>query len=304
MSTLGLSSADQKAIENFRQQAVEPSETKLVLLYFSATWSNACKSFGAMLANIAKSYASKGVVVTSFDIDQNKIIADQLRVQSVPTLYALFQGQLVADLTPANGEAQLKQALDQLLTQLPIAAEAAGEEDIEQILEAGNKALDDSDAEQAVTLLGQAYDLKPEEAAVVGAYARALILAGDIKKAEALLSALPEDMKDKPEIHRAEAALSLAKQADSVNLDQLENLRAKVENYPDDDEARFALACDLIAVGNRDGAADQLLAILAHNRDWNEGAARTKLLQLFEVVGIEDPWVSAQRRRLSAILFR
>lgn len=304
MSTLGLSSADQKAIENFRNQAVEPSKTKLVLLYFSASWSKACQPYGAMLANFVKSYAKKGVALAVFDIDQDKVIAQQLRVQSVPTLYALFQGQLVADLTPANGEAQLKEAIDQLLTQLPVTADGASEEDIEPILEAGNKALDENDAEKAIAFLGQAYDIKPEDAAVTGAYLRALILAGQVKEAETLLATLPDAMKDKPEIHRAEAALSLAKQAASVNMDKLESLRAKVENYPDDDEARFALACDLIAVGNRDGAADQLLAILAHNRDWNEGAARTKLLQLFEVVGIEDPWVSTQRRRLSAILFR
>ncbi|MFT8736422.1 MAG: tetratricopeptide repeat protein [Zymomonas mobilis] len=304
MSTLGLSSTDQKAIEKFRREAVEPSETKLVLLYFTAAWSNPCKTFGEMLANLAKSYASRGVVLCTFDIDENKIIADQLRVQSVPTVYALFQGQLVADLTPANSEQQLKEALDQLLKQLPVVADNDISGDIEQLLPIGNKALEDGDAETAVAVFGQIYDMTPEDAVVAGSYARALILAGQLQKAEALLAALPEEMKNKPDIHRADTALALAKQAMSVNVDQLENLRAKVENYPDDDEARFALACDLIAVSDRDGAADQLLAILAHNRDWNEGAARTKLLQLFEVVGIEDPWVAAQRRRLSAVLFR
>ncbi|AEI38301.1 MAG: tetratricopeptide repeat protein [Zymomonas mobilis subsp. pomaceae] len=304
MSTLGLNSADQKAIDTFRREAVEPSQTKLVLLYFTASWCNPCKTFGPLLEKVVKGYTAKGVTLIKFDIDQNKIIADQLRVQSVPTVYALFQGQLVADLTPARSESQIKQSLDQLLSQLPIEAGDNSQANVADLLAMGNNILDSGDAERACSIFGQIYDMEPDDPAVIGSYARALIMTGDVHKAESVLSNLPETVADKPEVHRALSALKLAQQAMSVDVDQLGALRAKVAAYPDDDEARFTLAGDLMAIDDRDGAADQLFAILEHDRNWNEGAARTKLLQLFEVVGIEDPWVSTQRRRLSAILFR
>ena len=116
-----------------------------------------------------------------------------------------------------------------------------------------------------------------------------------------MLDTLPEEVAKRPDIERARAALALAQSAPVV--DDLAPLEAAVTANPDDHQARFDLANAQMAAGNRDAAADNLLAIIASERDWNEGAARQQLLKLFEVVGLEDPWVSAQRRRLSAILF-
>jgi putative thioredoxin len=116
-----------------------------------------------------------------------------------------------------------------------------------------------------------------------------------------MLAALPEALRKDPAIQRAETALALAKEVQPV--DDLAGLRARADADPDDHEARFELAGGLMAAGDREGAADALLDSIARDREWNEGAARQRLLKLMEVVGLEDPWVSQLRRRLSAILF-
>jgi putative thioredoxin len=130
---------------------------------------------------------------------------------------------------------------------------------------------------------------------------RALVATDRGADAEAAIAALPGDIAKLPEIERAKSALALKQDAQPV--DDLAGLEAEVAASPDDLDARFRLAGGQMAAGNRDAAADSLLAIIAAEKDWNEGAARDRLLKLFEVTGLEDPWVAAQRRRLSAILF-
>jgi putative thioredoxin len=143
--------------------------------------------------------------------------------------------------------------------------------------------------------------MAPEHHAVVSGRVRALVALGATDEAEAMIAALPDDLAKLPDIERARAALALARSAPAV--DDLAPLEAAVAANPDDHQARFDLANAKMAAGDRDAAADGFLHITAAERDWNEGAARQQLLKLFEVVGLEDPWVSAQRRRLSAILF-
>ena len=137
--------------------------------------------------------------------------------------------------------------------------------------------------------------------AVLSGRLRALVAANQLDEADAALLALPEELTRLPEIERAKSALTLARDAKPV--DDLAGLAAEVAANPDDHARRFELAGGQMAAGDRDAAADSLLAIIAADREWNEGAARQQLLKLFDVVGLEDPWVSAQRRRLSAILF-
>jgi putative thioredoxin len=128
-----------------------------------------------------------------------------------------------------------------------------------------------------------------------------LLADGRKDEAQALLDDVPEDKAKDPAIARARAALALADEAAPV--DDLSGLRAQVAANPEDQQARYDLAGGLMAAGDRDGAADILLGSIGYDREWNEGAARKRLLTLFEATGLEDPWVSAQRRRLSAILF-
>lgn len=302
MASLGMSAAERDAIEAFKKDVIEPSMTQLVILDFWAEWCGPCKALAPVLEKVAADYADRGVVLKKINVDENQLIAAQFRVQSIPTVYAIFQGQPVADLTPARTEKQLTQYLDQILKQLPIQGEAqAREAELEPLIAMAEGVLIEGDAQRAIGIFTQLRDMAPEEPAVISGLARALVLAGQVDDAAALIEALPEDARKDAAVARAESAIALAREAQPI--DDLAALQQRIAANPDDLDARHELAGGLMAAGDRDGAADQLLAIIAADRDWNEGAARSRLLKLMEVVGLEDPWTSATRRRLSAALF-
>jgi putative thioredoxin len=297
-----MSAAEKEAVQAFRTDVVEPSMTKLVIIDFWAEWCGPCKALTPVLEKVAAAYADKGVVLAKVDTDKNQFIASQFQIRSIPTVYAMFQGQLVADLTNARTESQLRTTIDQLLRQLPISGEAQEQEvELEPLIAMGEEVLAEGDVERALSIFDQLFEMAPEHPAVLSGRIRALVAAGAHEEAEAALAILPEEVANLPDIDRARAALALAQSAPQV--DDLAPLEAAVAANPDDLQARFDLANAQMAAGNRDAAADGFLAVTAAERDWNEGAARQQLLKLFEVVGLEDPWVSAQRRRLSAILF-
>ena len=294
---------EQKAVEEFQQAVVAPSMNKLVILDFWAEWCGPCKALTPVLEKVAASYADKGVMLAKVNVDENKFIASQFQVQSIPTVYAIFQGKPVADLTSARTESQLGQILDQLLEQLPVGA-GNGEEpkqDIVPLLAMGEEVLGQGDGERAAGIFAQIADMAPDNAEAVGGLIRALVLAEHLPEAEAALAGIPDAMTSDPAIERASSALALAK--DKPDDGEADALQAAVAANPKDHQARFDLASAMIASGDHDGAADHLLSIIEADKDWNDGAARAKLLSLFEVVGLEDEWVSATRRKLSAILF-
>jgi putative thioredoxin len=297
-----MSAAEREAIEAFKRDVIEPSMDALVILDFWAEWCGPCKALSPVLEKVAETYAGKGVKLVKINIDEQKLIAAQFRVQSIPTVYAVFQGQLVADLTSARTESQLGQMLDQILRQLPIqGADAAAHDDIAPLIAMGEQVLEEGDAERAVSIFAQLTEMAPDDVQVIAGHARALLAAGRKDEAQALLETVPEDKAKDAGIARARAALALAGEASTV--DDLAGLKARVAGDPEDQEARYELAGGLMAAGDRDGAADILLGSIERDREWNEGAARKRLLTLFEATGLEDPWVSAQRRRLSAVLF-
>lgn len=301
VASLGLSIEEQKAVDRFRKAVVEPSMTQLVILDFWAEWCGPCKALTPVLEKVSAEYADKGVVLAKVNVDEEGFIASQFQVRSIPTVYAIFQGQPIADLTNARGESQLKAMLDQLLKQLPIQPAGDPAPDLEPLLAMGEEALEAGDGERAANIFGQIAEIAPDSAAAHAGLIRALVLGGHVEEAEAVLVALDPALAADPAVERARAALELAK--DAPEDGELAGLKAAAEAAPEDHQAGFDYASAAFAAGDRDSAAATLLRLIAADRTWNEGAARAKLLQIFEVIGLEDAWVSAQRRKLSTILF-
>ncbi len=311
MASMGLNIEEQKAVERFRKDVVDPSQTKLVILDFWAEWCGPCKALTPTLEKIAAEYAEKGVVLAKVNVDEEQFIAGQFQVKSIPTVYAMFQGQPVADLTNARSESQLKQVLDQLLSQLPVqagdaadgAAQGPSAEEIEQFLAMGEAALGEGDPQRAAGIFAQITEFASDHAAAHAGLIKALVQMGQIDEARQVLSAVEADVKlaGDPAIAAAKSALELADT--QVDEGELASLQVAAEADGADMDARLAYAEAAFAANQRDAAADMLLGMIAEDREWNDGAARAKLLQIFEAIGLEDEWVVATRRRLSKILF-
>ena len=304
MATMGLTTDEQKAVEQFRNDVVAPSMERLVIIDFWAEWCGPCKQLTPILEKVAAEYADRGVVLAKVNVDENKFIAAQFQVRSIPTVYAIFQGQPVADLSPARTEPQLRQMIDQLLEKLPIVAGDVAPDPVAQIaplLDAAEELLAQDNAEQAYALFTEALSVLPEHPAALSGMIRALTVIGRQEEAQAIFDSLSDELRSDPALEKAGSVLSIA--AAAVPPEELAGLRASVAASPDDHARRLELANALMAAGDRDGAAEALLHIIAADREWHDGAAKTRLLEIFALIGLEDPWVAATRRKLSAILF-
>jgi len=302
VASMGLNLDEQKAVERFRKDIVEPSRGKLVILDFWAEWCGPCKALTPVLEKVAADYADKGVILAKLNVDEEQFIAAQFQVRSIPTVYAIFQGQPVADLTPMRSESQLKQALDQLLEQLPIEGAAGDRQgEIAPLLTLGEQVLAEGDGERAVSIFEQIVAMAPDDAGALSGLIRALLAAGRSDDAQAAFDALSDTLRADPVVAQAGNLLQLV--SSGVDEGELQARRAAAAERPADMAAQFDFAQAAFAAGHRDEAAETLLGMIRSDPEWNEGAAKAKLLQIFEAVGLEDPWVAAQRRKLSLLLF-
>jgi putative thioredoxin len=302
LATTGLTTDEQKAVDAFRQDVVEPSMEKLVIIDFWAEWCGPCKELTPVIEKVAADYADKGVVLAKINVDENKFIAAQFQVRSIPTVYAMFQGQPVADLTSARTEPQLTEMIDKLLAQFPIKAGAPDPAaDVAPLVAAGEELLATDGAERAYGLFAEAVSIMPEHSDALSGMIRALVALDRLEEAAAIYDSLADAIKMEPALERARAAVTIA--AEAVDPEEMKALIDAVAAHPEDASARFDLANAQMAAGERDNAADALLHIIANDPEWNENAARKRLLEIFDLIGIADPWVSATRRKLSAALF-
>lgn len=280
------------SLETFAADVIEASMRVPVIVDFWAPWCGPCKQLTPVLEKVVT--AARGAVqLVKVNIDENPEIAQQLRIQSVPTVYAFKNGQPVDGFAGALPESQVKAFVDRLTDGGADPLEAAFEQ-LAELVKAGDFA---NAAQGYAALLKEA----PGEPRAIAGLAQCYLGVGDLTRAEETLALTPPEARNDPAITGVQATLALAKEAAEAGSPV--ELEAKVAADPNDWQSRFDLALALVANGRREEAVDQLLVIVKRARNWNDDAARKKLLNLFEAFGPEDPLTLDGRRKLSAILF-
>jgi putative thioredoxin len=283
----------------FMADVMEVSRAVPVIVDFWATWCGPCKTMGPALEKLVR--AAKGAVrLVKIDIDRNPAIAGQLRVQSIPAVYAFFQGRPVDFFVGALPESQIKAFVDRLIK--AAGGAGAGGDDLEAALAEARQMLDEGNAATASEIYNEILQIEPAHGEAYAGLVRCLIATNDLKRARQLLDhQLPEGLAADKAVAAVRAALEVAEQGQSVG--PLRELRQRVDADPADFQARFDLALAYFADGQREAAVDELLEIVRRNREWNEQQARKQLVKFFEVFGPTDPLTVSTRRRLSSILF-
>ncbi len=285
------------SIEGFEADVLQASMTTPVIVDFWAPWCGPCKQLGPMLEQAVK--AARGAVrLVKIDIDQNQELAMQLRVQSVPAVYAFFQGRPVDGFVGALPESQIKAFIERL-TQA--AGTDQGPDPLEQALAQAQAALEGGQPGAASALFAQILQHDPENKQAAAGLIRCQLDAGDTAAAKAMYDGLPEEVKSDPALASIAASLELADM--SAGAGDVLALKSQLAVNENDHQARFDLAMALYAAGDAEGATDALLEIIARDRGWNDEAARKQLLKFFEAWGPTDPRTLEARRRLSSLLF-
>jgi putative thioredoxin len=281
----------------FMADVVEASRTTPVIVDFWAPWCGPCKTLGPQLEEAVR--GAKGAVkMVKLDVDKAQMIAGQLQIQSIPTVYAFYKGQPIDGFQGAVPPSEIKAFIDRVV-------KAAGGEAPGDSLADAVAAAEEMLAEGAVTDAAQTFAaVLGEDSTNAGAYGglvRSHIALGELDQAEAILNGAPAEISKTPELEAAFAQLELARQA--ANAGPVGELQAAVEASPDDLQARFDLAQALHAHGDVEQAVNELLELFRRDREWNEEAAKSQLFKIFESLKPNDPIVLNGRRKLSSMIF-
>ena len=277
----------------FAADVLDASRDVAVIVDFWATWCGPCKTLGPALERAVTAARGK-VKLVKIDVDKNQSIARQLRIQSIPAVYAFKDGQPVDGFVGALPESQVKTFVQRL-------AGMAGASPIDDVLAAGREALEAGDLAQAAQAFHAALEDDSLNPKALAGLAKVYVAANELERARQTLDLVPPDMRKDPEFVSAQAALSLKEQSGAVG--ETAGLEQRVAANPNDHEARYELSLALAGSGRREDAVDHLLEIVKRDRKWNEEAARKQLVKLFEAFGPTDPLTVSARKRLSSLLF-
>ncbi len=282
-------------MDNFMAEVIDGSATMPIVVQFWAPWCGPCKQLGPLLEKVVA--AAKGKVkMVRINIDENQQIAQQMRVQSVPTVYGFFNGQPVDGFAGAQPESTLKQFIDKL-----VAAGGSGP-DIAAMVEAANSLLETQDYDNAMAQYHEIMAADPESPDGLAGMIRCMVGMKDIDGAREIVDQLDDEFRDKPAMVIAIDSLELAEKAAGA-AGGLAQARAAVDADPNDLAARQELALALFATGEQAESMEQLLESIRIDRAWNDEAARMQLLEFFKTLGPANRDVMAARRKLSTLLF-
>ena len=280
---------------NFMAEVVDASFEQPVIVDFWAPWCGPCKQLGPVLERVVRG-ANGAVRMVKLNIDENPEIAQQMRIQSIPAVYAFKDGRPVDGFVGAVPESQIKQFVQRL------GGGRGGPSPIEEALGMAKEAAQAGDHATAAALYSQILQHEPEHWEALGGLVGALVARGELDKARQALARVPADQANHAEIAAARSALDLAEQAQKA-MAGVGKLKSRLEKNPDDHEARLEMATALFGSGEREKAIDELLTLFKRDRKWNEEAARKQLVKFFEVMGPTDPLTLSARRRLSSLMF-
>ncbi len=274
----------------FAADVVELSVTVPVIVDFWAPWCEPCKQLGPMLEKLVTEMGGL-VRMVKINVDENQDLAAQMRVQSIPAVYAFRDGRPVDTFTGALPESQIRAFIKRL------AGDAKGP--IEEALEHAAAALADGDAARAADIYSQILDHEPANGPAVGGSIRCAVATGDLARARKMATNLSDEVAKSTDVAPALAALELAEGGGG----DLEPLRARLAVDENDHQARYDLAEGLYAAGQAEEAVELLLDLIRRDRAWNDEAARTLLLKFFDALGNDHELTRSARRRLSSVLF-